>query len=346
MNTHQLTLKFSDSERISLTTSNDQSVLASALQAGTNLLHQCKAGSCGSCVGKVVSGVVRMRKDTSIALLPKEIEEGYVLTCLAHAESDAEIHFNYNSQMLVRDAARLFRSWVNKITPISSNVMELSLEVDESKWEATFVPGMYYMLRVPGTDLWRPYSMASTVRELPMMKFLIRIQPDGAMSNYLHAKCHVDDELELEGPFGTFQLHRPEGPLLLMAGGTGLAPVLSILDTLIEERWHKYPIILCFGVSRFEELFYLDELDARTHWLPNLEVRVSLAQQHSQWTGVCGYVTDLIKPQDLTSGLHAYLCGPPPMVGAAVALLQKHGLPLDNIYFESFTTSMEVECHA
>jgi ferredoxin-NADP reductase len=185
--------------------------------------------------------------------------------------------------------------------------------------------------------------MCSTVEQLPTMRFLIRLLADGAMSTYLERDCAIDDELEIEGPHGAFKLQQPEGPVVLIAGGTGLAPILSILDTLAEIRWRAHPIYLHFGVNRLEELFYLDELAARLEWMPNLNLRVTLMEPHSDWQGALGYATDGVPEEALGPDTEAFLCGPPPMVDAAVALLKARGISPAQIHFESFIPAQESE---
>ncbi len=342
MTNPQVLIEFADDTTRRIDVAPDQTVLQAALDAGLELFHQCKTGSCGSCVGTVENGVVRMRSDTSVALLPREIEQRKVLTCLAKPENDAHIRMDYGFNELQRYRPQRFRAWVEDIHRLNDSVVELSLEVDEAERDAQFLPGMYYLLRVPNTDIWRPYSMCSTVEQLPSMRFLIRLLDDGAMSTYLNNECEIDAELEIDGPHGAFKMQQPpQGPVVLIAGGTGLAPVLSILDTLSEMRWRAHPIYLHFGVNRLAELFYLDELAARLEWLPNLNLRITLVEPHIDWRGALGYATEGIPDVALGPDTEVFLCGPPPMVDAAVSSLETRGIASDQIHFESFIPAQE-----
>ena len=342
MTNPQVLIQFADDTTHSIEVPPGQTVLEAALAAGIELFHQCKTGSCGSCVGTVEHGVVRMRSDTSIALLPREVEQRKVLTCLARPENDARIRMDYGFNALHRYRPQRFRAWVEDINRLNESVVELTLEIDEAEHEAQFLPGMYYLMRVPNTDHWRPYSMCSTVEQLPSMRFLIRLLEGGAMSTYLKNECAIDAELEIDGPHGAFKLQQPpQGPVVLIAGGTGLAPVLSILDTLAEMRWRAHSIYLHFGVNRLAELFYLDELAARLEWLPNLNLRISLVEPHPDWQGALGYPTNGVPDEALGPDTEAFLCGPPAMVDAAVTVLEARGISPAQIHFESFIPAQE-----
>ncbi len=127
--------------------------------------------------------------------------------------------------------------------------------------------------------------------------------------------------------------------MILIAGGTGLAPILSILDTVRERRRNRKRILLCFGVNRFEDLFFDDELELRRQMMPQLEIRVALVAADRRWAGDVGVVTSLLKDGDVTDGCKAYVCGPPPMVEAACEKLVSFGLPEAAIFYERFAPS-------
>jgi anthranilate 1,2-dioxygenase reductase component len=337
MASHSLTARFSDGAEISFSVESDTPILDAALANGVTLLHQCRAGSCGTCMCRRVSGDVAMRTTTSIALLPREIADGMLLTCLSTARSDAVLEFPYESALLDRAAPQRYQTEVLSVTPLSASVTELRLVIDADERDPVFEPGMFYLLHVPGSDVARPYSMASIPSDLPEMRFLIRQLPQGAISDYLAQRCAPGDPLTIEGPFGDFTLREESEPMIMVAGGTGLAPLLSMLDAIRERRRSRAKILLCFGVNRYEDLFCLDELELRREWMPQLELRIAIAESDPRWSGPVGVATDLLRDQDVTSVARAYLCGPPAMIEAASERLAASGLERANIHFERFS---------
>lgn len=337
--THRITARFSDGVELDFAAGQDRPLLTSALEAGVNLLYQCQAGSCSSCICRVLEGDMPMSSTTSIALLPSEIAEGKVLTCLATPKSDSVIELSYESALLDRDGARDFAVDVMQVEQLCETVTALTVEVDPDDEAPDFEPGMYYLITVPGTEHQRAYSTSATPGELPEMRFLIRHVEDGAMTNYVMNECVAGDQLQLRGPFGEFFLRHDDHPLVLIAGGTGLAPILAILDTIRERRRNRKRILLCFGVNRVEDLFYQDELDLRREMMPQLEVRIAVVTADQRWDGQTGYVTDLVQKDDLAVDSKVYVCGPPPMVEAARTRLSGFAVAETDIFYERFAPS-------
>ena len=336
---HRVIARFSDGAELEFSADEDQPVLTAALAADINLLHQCRAGSCSTCICQRVQGDFQMETTTSIALLPAEVKQGKLLTCLAHAKSDGVIEFGYESDWLDRERARKYTATVLDVVRACDSVTELQLELDPDGDDLRFASGMFFLLNVPGTDQWRAFSASTTPEQIPQMNFLIRHVPDGVMTDYVASLCERGDTIEIEGPFGEFFLREADAPLIMVAGGTGLAPILSMLDSIRERRRNRNKILLCFGVTRFEDLFYLDELELRRHWMPQLEVRVAVAIADPLWEGPVGMVTDLLQEGDGSERHLAYVCGPPPMVEAALERLVATGVSRDAIHYERFAAS-------
>ena len=159
------------------------------------------------------------------------------------------------------------------------------------------------------------------------------------MTEFVSTACAPGDSIEIEGPFGEFFLRDTDAALIMVAGGTGLAPILSILDSIREKRRNRNRILLCFGVTRYDDLFYLDELELRRHLMPQLEVRIGVAIADERWDGPVGMVTDLLKDGDGSDKHVAYVCGPPPMVEAALDRLVAAGVPREAVHYERFAPS-------
>ena len=225
---------------------------------------------------------------------------------------------------------------------VSRSVIRLDLTLGRES-EFTFAAGQYVRIRVPGTDQWRSYSMATPPKDLPRLSFLIRHLEGGAMSQWLAAGVAPDIEVEIEGPLGSFGLVGDDGPILMLAGGTGLAPLIAMLDALRERPGPSPEIVLGFGCNTAEDAFWLDELELREFWMPSLGLRTAVMAGPDAETGSDGRIGDavsLIDPADLEKpGLTAYLCGPPGMIEAARNRLIEGGMPAERIHAEQFRPS-------
>ena len=328
--------RFSDEVEQSITVPPDQTVLEAALSADLPLLHQCRSGACGSCVARLVSGNVRMSTGTATSLLASEQSEGLRLLCVSNAHADSVVEFDYPSTLSgpVRVSA-----FVDAVEWLAADVVHLKLELAEDQW-LDFKPGQFVRMRVPDTQDWRSYSMVSTADALPKMEFLVRCLPDGSMSNYLRDRAAIDQVVELEGPFGSFYLRDDmRAKQIMIAGGTGIAPMISMLDTIRHKSGRKPDVLLSFGCADDSALFFTEELDLRTFWMRTLELRISLDRTGPDSQYPTGNPVAAVQADDVSSDTVAYLCGPPPMVEAAFAHLEGLGMKAENIHAEQFLSS-------
>ena len=337
------TLRFADGAERTVEVNGGATVLSAALDCGVNLLHQCRSGSCGSCVGRLVSGEVVVQAGRASCLLPGEFESGLRLACLSLPAGETRWEFDYPSAMLDGPVALRIDAKVSDLKWLSPSVAELQLRLPKGSG-FSFEAGQYVRLHVPGTEVSRCISMASPSQELPVLKFLVRHIPGGVLSGYLRERCRPGDVVEVEGPFGSFVASAEARPQVLVAGGTGLAPVLSILDSMRLTGAARSPVHLFFGVSREEDLFYLDELELREFWMPALKVRVSVDQAAASPGRIsralhAGTVVSMLEGIEPVSGAAAYLCGPPGMIAAASARLAQSGFTADQIVTERFSPS-------
>ena len=230
-------------------------------------------------------------------------------------------------------------AFVDAVERIASNVVRLTLELADQQW-LDFRPGQYLQVTVPGVGVLRSYSPSSTAIELPRIEMLIRLQPGGAMSNWLINEAKPDDVLTLQGPYGSFFLREQRrAPHIFVAGGTGLAPVMSMIDGIRQWAGRKPPILLSFGCATPEALFCLDDLALRQQWMPTLETRICV-DHGASGDQIAGNPVTALREGDVTSpDTVAYLCGPQPMIDAARARLIELGVSPDNIHSELFTPS-------
>ena len=209
-----------------------------------------------------------------------------------------------------------------------------------SRSDFSFHAGQYVRIKVPGTDQWRSYSMCSTTRDLPKMEFLVRIIPGGAMSEYLRA-AREGERLEVEGPLGAFILHPSKGLHVFIAGGTGLAPILAMIDQIRRANGPKPKMLLSFGCASDKTFFYRDEIELRQWWIPQLSVRLSADRIEDPASGLIqGTPVDALDAEAISDPeAAAYLCGPPPMIEGARRRLVELGVRPERIYAERFVAS-------
>jgi benzoate/toluate 1,2-dioxygenase reductase subunit len=317
----------------------DLSVLEGALAQQVPILYQCKSGSCGTCVAQLIEGDAPMREDRATSLLPSEEAQGRRLLCSTSLRSACTFALDYPSAIGAVQAQKV-HAFIDKLDFIAADVVHLELELADGCW-LDFKPGQFIQVTVPGTDKVRRYSMVSPPGDLPRLALLIRLLPDGLMSTYLSERAAVDDVLEIEGPFGSFLLReKVRAPHLMIAGGTGLAPLMSMLDVLRTTPGSKPPVILSFGCATREALFFCDEIERRQFWLPSLQARVSIDRGEPSATVRVGNPVQAITAEDVSNpDTVAYLCGPPGMIAAAHAHLCRLGVAPQNIFTEQFVAS-------
>jgi propane monooxygenase reductase subunit len=209
--------------------------------------------------------------------------------------------------------------------------------------EIKFFPGQYVDIAIPGTRATRSFSMANTSsRESGRLEFVIKIYPGGLFSQFLDTELKVGDRLNLTGPFGVFTLRdSPDADLIFVGGGAGMAPILSLLRSMAE-RGITRRATYYYGARRRGDLCFEPELRAIEATLPGFRYVPALSEPDplDAWDGEVGLITDVVRRREASlRGAHAYLCGPPPMVEAAMPLLAALGVEQRRIYYDKFTTT-------
>jgi propane monooxygenase reductase subunit len=309
------------------------------------LMHGCKEGQCAACKSFVLDGEdIELDRYSTFALPDYEKEEGFTLLCRAHVYEDVTIELlNYDEEMIrsglpIQNAV----AEVVSIDRVTHDLRHLVLRLIEPV-EITFFPGQYMDIRVPGTDVTRSFSMANTSsKEDGRLEFVIKVYPDGIFSSFLDGTLRVGDRLDLTGPFGVFTLRdAPEKDIVFVGGGAGPAPILALLRSMAERGIDRKGVFY-YGARSARDLCFTDELRALEEKLPNFRFVPALSEpgDGTEWAGETGFVTDVLKRQETDlKRAHAYLCGPPPMVEAAMPLLEQLGVPEKHIYYDKFTTT-------
>jgi len=328
---------------IEISAGEDQTILRAAAEQGIMLMHGCKEGQCASCKSFVLDGDdIEHDRYSTFALPDYELEEGYTLLCRAHAYEDVTIELlNYDEEM-IRSGLPIQRMTceVAAITEVTHDLRHLVLRlVSPEPEEVKFFPGQYMDIAVPGTDQARSFSMANTSARDGSVEFIIKVYPDGLFSRFLDRDLKAGDRLELTGPFGVFTLRDSDADLVFVGGGAGMAPILSLLRSMAERGIHRKATFF-YGARTEPDLCFAEELRAIAEKLPNFSYIPALS--HEEWDGENGLITDVVKRLTGTiAGAHAYVCGPPPMVEAAIPLLEALGVDDKRVYYDKFTTTGE-----
>jgi propane monooxygenase reductase component len=327
---------------IEIEVAEDQTILRSAAEQGIMLMHGCKEGQCAACKSFVLDGDdIELERYSTFALPDYELDEGYTLLCRAHAYEDLTIELlNYDEEM-IRSGLPIQQAVAEVVAndPVTHDMRHLVLRLIEPA-EVKFFPGQYVDISVPGTDATRSFSMANTSsRESGQLEFVIKIYPDGLFSHFLDTELAVGDRLELTGPFGVFTLRDSDEDLVFIGGGAGMAPILSLLRSMAE-RGLERKATYYYGARGRRDLCFEEELRALEGKLPDFRYVPALSEPgpDDDWDGETGLITDVVERHE--AGLaraHAYICGPPPMVEAAIPLLERLGVPGKRVYYDKFT---------
>lgn len=293
--------------------------------------YSCMAGRCGTCRCRVLDGEVM--EGTGEQRRPLDGDPGYVLACQATLVGPCTIEITEPDEVVVHPA-RIVKATVEALEDLAHDIKRVVLRPAKPM---EFSPGQYVQLQFTPEHV-RPYSMAGQCSD-GRFEFHVRLIPEGRVTGYIANRLQLGETVKVSGPLGSAYLRRKHtGPMLCVAGGTGLAPILSILRGAVAQRM-KNPIHVYFGVRSPRDVYGLAWLDLLQREHPALTVHVVVASGGDPATQRCGLVTDAIEQDlgDLTDW-RAYLCGSPPMVEAATALVRRKGIIGSHIHADAFYT--------
>ncbi|MGX9789943.1 FAD-binding oxidoreductase [Mycobacterium sp. MMS18-G62] len=330
---HKVALTFEGADRIDIACHDDEDIITAALRQGYLLLSDCREGSCSTCRGFLVDGDYgELLPHSPHALTDSEEEDGLILACRLRPSSDLEIDFDYPADRVGRYEEGTRTGQIIATERLSDTVARIVVRTNTAQDSLMWDPGQYVQVTMPAVAVTRAYSMANVADGRRELEFVVRLLPDGRFSGHVGAGLSTGEPVRLRGPHGQFTFRGERRPVFL-AGGTGLAPVLAILRSLVDTA-PMTEARLVFGVATESDLFFLDELSALGEAMPNLDVVTTVERPTAGWSGAVGQVTDHLDPVDPTRSY--YLCGPPGMVSAADELLLGHDVPRDRIRAERF----------
>ena len=319
-----------------------ETVLGALLAHGIGFAYSCQAGNCGTCKCELVSGDILELEYSEHALSPHEHSHGIVLACRSQMWSDVVVR-RLDSEDFVVHPSRVMRCRVAEIANLTHDILRLRLEI-VAGGPFTFSAGQYAQLELPvAPGISRDYSMGNRP-EQPLLEFHVRVMPGGSVSHRIATALKFGDVVKVSGPMGTSYLRAQHpGPMLCIAGGSGLAPVKCIAETALASGFAQ-PVHLYFGVRAERDVYFERELTGLQERHDNFRAHIVLSEPGATSTAGgtilprrYGLVTDAVAADFAgLAGFKAYFAGPPPMVDAATALVKARGVGLRNIHADAF----------
>lgn len=322
-----------------ITVEAGETILAAALRRGVDYPHGCQSGNCGACKSRLLAGDVALSPYSAFALTEDERQSGLILACRAVPWADSEVAWLDADEAVVHPRRDMVCR-VETVDSVTHDVRRVRLAILQGG-PYTFSAGQYARVTFAGQPT-RDYSMANRPNVGPVLEFHIRHVPGGPTSGHVRQGLKPGDEVRVEGPFGAAYLRELHaGPMLALAGGSGLAPILCIVETALAKGMAQ-PIHLIFGVRDERDVYMEDRLQALAAAHPNFDVEIVLSDPSRQTRRPTGFVHARIADRlsDL-DGYKVYMAGPPPMVEAATALCLGRGLRRQDIHDDAFYTEAD-----
>lgn len=289
--------------------------------------------TCGYCKVEVLTGAGHILPTEEVFISRQDKARGVRLACQVKVKNDLEVLV---SPDLLQ--AQELRVEVIKIQELTHDIKYVILKLADPA-SIKFKPGQYVQFKVPETDEFRAYSIASAPSQDNIIELVIRLVPGGLCSTYIHEALDINDKIMLTGPFGDFYLREDsDRNIICIGGGCGMAPIRSILYHL-KEKGMARKVLYFFGARSKKDLFFTEELFELSRQFPNFKYIPALSEPKPQdnWQGETGLITQAVEKIMPENGkTEAYLCGPPPMIDAAIKVLTRKGVHEMYIYYDKF----------
>lgn len=318
---------------------SEDTLLRAALRAGLQISYECNSGGCGCCKVRVLEGEVENLFPEAPALTERDLRKGFVLACQNKCASDGLVLKTrletWNPKLL--KPARFTATLAQKIE-IASDLIEFVFSIEQ---DVDYLAGQFFMLNIPGVGE-RAYSNSSIATASREIKFVIKRMPVGRGSNYLFTEAAIGDEFGCDGPYGhSYFRDDVERDVVLVAGGSGLSPMLSILRYLSVNPSIARGVQFYYGAKALNELNedYIREAAVGLGDLFSLSCGLSGSEEEcGDWRGERGFIHEVVdRNLQNYNDNEFYLCGPPPMTAAAQKhLMVERKVPFDQVHFDRF----------
>ncbi|MYM39791.1 2Fe-2S iron-sulfur cluster-binding protein [Duganella qianjiadongensis] len=307
-----------------------ETVLQAALRNGLAFPHSCRVGGCASCKCRLVSGKVKELTSSAYVLTEQELAAGYILACQSVPTQNVAIEVPFDSTPYQQQIA----GRVVGQDQLTHDICRLTIQLDS---QLDYRAGQYAQLALESMpDCARSYSFATPSSPDGRVQFFIKHMAGGQFSSRVHQHSVLNEAVTVSGPCGDFWLREASAPLLLIAGGSGLAPVLALLQDAAQQGVQR-DATLMFGVRRRADLYAVDEIGTLARSWRGRFAFIPVLSEETDWPGASGLIPQHIASY-LPAGAHAYLCGPPAMVDACTASLLEQGVAAAHLHADRFTT--------
>lgn len=338
-NQHTITLQPSGD---TFTVTNKESILEAAIRQGFNLPHSCRGGSCQSCKSRVTYGHYTYPHGVPWGLSELDIDAHQCLICVAHADSDMHI-ISKPIETPAEVQVKRLPCRIEKKILLCHDVMALHLRLPKVE-PFQFLAGQYLDILLPDGRR-RSFSIANPPHDAELIEIHVRLVPNGQFTSQVFNALPERSLLRLEGPIGNFFIRKTNRrPIVMMAGGTGIAPLLGMLRDLLEND-DDHGLHLYWGARSLRDLYIHDQLlklaseHERFMYTPVL----SEAMDEDNWKGRQGWVHEaLLEDYPHLNPFDLYMAGPPPMVEIAKINFTKAGLPEEQLFYDSFEFGSDV----
>lgn len=325
-----------------------ETVLNAAFRQGIALPHGCKEGQCSACKCVLLDGEVDLLRYSTFALNDMEREQGSILLCRSLALSDMEVELlNYDEELLAKSiAVKSFKGCITRFEKLTHDIrgIEITLAAPMKFWAGQYVD--ITVTTEEGETITRSFSMANPPSEAQRLSFIIKKYPDGKFSGQLDdGGIRIGADVTVVGPYGScFRREGREGPLVLVAAGSGMSPIWSILHDHLASGEQR-PVHFFYGARTERDLFHLDRIAALVERHPEVSFLpvLSHCEADSTWQGLRGFVHEQVRERLRELGIEGqgdvHACGPPPMIDALNPVLFMLDFDVDRIFFDKFTPS-------
>jgi len=323
-----------------LTTRPGETVLTAALRQGIVLPYSCKNGTCASCKCRLVEGRIDYPFNPPSALTEHDLAEGNMLACQAVAAGDLVIEAREITQV-AEIPVRLLPARVESLDSFTDDIKRIRLKLPSAA-RLQFLAGQYIDILLPGGKR-RAFSIASAPSEAEFIELHVKRVDGGGFTGHVFSDMQEKEILRIEGPLGTFFIRRKSNrPVIMMGGGTGFAPLKSMIEELIENGDAR-PVQLFWGVARESDLYARELIGEWTRQLDHFHFEPVLAEPESGWQGECGYVHDaVLRAHSDLSPFDVYMSGPPAMIHTARKAFLQAGVLEDRLFYDSFDFAPDV----
>jgi p-cymene monooxygenase electron transfer component len=322
-----------------------ETMLEAALKNGVPFPHNCTVGTCGSCKCKLKTGRVNALTDFGYTLSQQEIAAGFILACQA-IPKDPLTQVEVESSAADAPKVESYEGRIVARETLTHDILKITIELNRP---IHFVAGQYANIKYPNIRRARNYSFADAPDRdgRKQINFFIRKVPRGAFTEDLFSGALDNVPIDVEAPHGNFHLHPGTSPMICIAGGSGLAPLLSVLEDARKSRV-KRPCAFLFGARTQADLYCLDQIQQLAQgWADQFVFLPVLSHEaaDTSWKGARGLVTQFIT--DAMPGIdwasaEGYMCGPPGMIDAGIASMTEVGMSIEKIFYDKFTDESHI----